>query len=172
MPPLWFHLVGCECTANSDGQIEVLAKCYHSDYIKYNYCYWYNLFAIMEPLKCPIFTNMRNNASFKWVNNVLNTCLKYSNIFGYFSCSKTYFNADIAFVDRADIKAYVGPPTLEARYEILRSCIHELLRVGILTHRQVCINITSLKSCFIILVASFLVCCLYLSYDMISHTYW
>ncbi|KAK9287076.1 hypothetical protein L1049_015486 [Liquidambar formosana] len=27
---------------------------------------------------------------------------------------------DIAFVDRADIKAYVGPPTLEACYEILR----------------------------------------------------
>ncbi|KAJ4756348.1 hypothetical protein LUZ62_090753 [Rhynchospora pubera] len=43
---------------------------------------------------------------------------------------------DIAFVDRADIKAYVGPPTLEARYEILRSCLHELLRVGILTHNQ------------------------------------
>ena len=28
---------------------------------------------------------------------------------------------DLAFVDRADIKAYVGPPGLEARYEILRS---------------------------------------------------
>ncbi|KNA18522.1 hypothetical protein SOVF_069910 [Spinacia oleracea] len=39
---------------------------------------------------------------------------------------------DIAFVDRADIKAYVGPPTLQARYEILRSCLHELLRSGIL----------------------------------------
>jgi AAA+ superfamily predicted ATPase len=44
---------------------------------------------------------------------------------------------DIAFVDRADIKAYVGPPTLQARYEILRSCLQELLRVGILTHTQV-----------------------------------
>ncbi|KAJ3675280.1 hypothetical protein LUZ60_004322 [Juncus effusus] len=43
---------------------------------------------------------------------------------------------DIAFVDRADIKAYVGPPTLQARYEILRSCLHELLRVGILTYPQ------------------------------------
>ncbi|KAF3338017.1 pachytene checkpoint protein 2 [Carex littledalei] len=43
---------------------------------------------------------------------------------------------DIAFVDRADIKAYVGPPTLEARYEILRSCVHELLRVGILILNQ------------------------------------
>lgn len=43
---------------------------------------------------------------------------------------------DIAFVDRADIKAYVGPPTLQARYEILRSCIQELFRVGILTYAQ------------------------------------
>lgn len=39
---------------------------------------------------------------------------------------------DIAFIDRADIKAYIGPPTLQARYEILRSCLEELLRTGIL----------------------------------------
>ncbi|XP_042499041.1 pachytene checkpoint protein 2 homolog isoform X2 [Macadamia integrifolia] len=43
---------------------------------------------------------------------------------------------DIAFVDRADIKAYVGPPTLPARYEILRSCIEELIRTGILTYPE------------------------------------
>uniref|UniRef100_A0A0R0JIL0 Pachytene checkpoint protein 2 homolog n=1 Tax=Glycine max TaxID=3847 RepID=A0A0R0JIL0_SOYBN len=43
---------------------------------------------------------------------------------------------DIAFVDRADIKAYVGPPTLQARYEILRSCLQELMRTGILTSLQ------------------------------------
>lgn len=43
---------------------------------------------------------------------------------------------DIAFVDRADIKAYVGPPTLEARYEILRSCVQELLRTGIINNLQ------------------------------------
>ncbi|KAA8542214.1 hypothetical protein F0562_023366 [Nyssa sinensis] len=43
---------------------------------------------------------------------------------------------DIAFVDRADIKAYVGPPTLQARYEILRSCLKELLRTGILSNSQ------------------------------------
>ncbi|PKU81647.1 pachytene checkpoint protein 2 homolog isoform X1 [Dendrobium catenatum] len=45
---------------------------------------------------------------------------------------------DIAFVDRADIKAYVGPPTLQARYEILRSCLQELLRTGILKYSQDC----------------------------------
>lgn len=44
--------------------------------------------------------------------------------------------ADIAFVDRADIKAYVGPPTLQARYEILRSCFQELLRTGILSSQE------------------------------------
>ncbi|KAL0356254.1 UNVERIFIED_CONTAM: Pachytene checkpoint protein 2 [Sesamum radiatum] len=43
---------------------------------------------------------------------------------------------DIAFVDRADIKAYVGPPTLQARYEILRSCLVELLRTGILSDSE------------------------------------
>lgn len=47
------------------------------------------------------------------------------------------FIADIAFVDRADIKAYVGPPTLQARYEILRSCLQELIRTGILANLQV-----------------------------------
>jgi len=35
---------------------------------------------------------------------------------------------DLAFVDRADIKAYVGPPGPEARYEILRSAFDELAR--------------------------------------------
>ncbi|CAJ2644604.1 pachytene checkpoint protein 2 homolog [Trifolium pratense] len=47
---------------------------------------------------------------------------------------------DIAFVDRADIKAYVGPPTLQARYEILRSCLQELMRSGILTSFEDCKN--------------------------------
>ena len=38
---------------------------------------------------------------------------------------------DLAFVDRADIKQFIGPPSEFARYEILRSCINELMRVGI-----------------------------------------
>ena len=46
-------------------------------------------------------------------------------------------SADIAFVDRADIKAYVGPPSLAARYEILRSCVKELYRVGLITFKSV-----------------------------------
>lgn len=43
---------------------------------------------------------------------------------------------DLAFVDRADIKQYIGPPDEIARYEILRSCLNELIRVGIITHDE------------------------------------
>ncbi|KAG2452939.1 hypothetical protein HYH02_002276 [Chlamydomonas schloesseri] len=39
---------------------------------------------------------------------------------------------DVAFVDRADIKAYIGPPTLAARYEMLRASIQELSRAGVI----------------------------------------
>eukprot|EP00897_Mesotaenium_endlicherianum_P000571 jgi/Mesen1/10514/ME000083S10019 len=40
---------------------------------------------------------------------------------------------DLAFVDRADIKQYIGPPGVAARYDILRSCILELMRASIIT---------------------------------------
>lgn len=39
---------------------------------------------------------------------------------------------DLAFVDRADIKCYIGPPGLRARYEILRSSVLELMHCGLL----------------------------------------
>lgn len=42
---------------------------------------------------------------------------------------------DDAFVDRADVKQYIGNPVLAARYTIMRSCVDELLRTGILTNR-------------------------------------
>ncbi|ESQ54848.1 hypothetical protein EUTSA_v10025089mg [Eutrema salsugineum] len=45
---------------------------------------------------------------------------------------------DVAFVDRADIKAYVGPPTLHVRYEILRSCVEELISKGIISNFEGC----------------------------------
>ena len=38
---------------------------------------------------------------------------------------------DAAFIDRADLKQYIGPPGPAARYEILRTCVHELGRVGL-----------------------------------------
>eukprot|EP00698_Gefionella_okellyi_P009065 TRINITY_DN2277_c0_g1_i1.p1 TRINITY_DN2277_c0_g1~~TRINITY_DN2277_c0_g1_i1.p1 ORF type:complete len:359 (-),score=73.20 TRINITY_DN2277_c0_g1_i1:42-1118(-) len=39
---------------------------------------------------------------------------------------------DLAFVDRADIKQYIGLPTPVAIYEILSSCMNELERAGIM----------------------------------------
>lgn len=38
---------------------------------------------------------------------------------------------DSAFLDRADIKQFIGPPALGARYEILRSGLNELIRCRI-----------------------------------------
>ena len=40
---------------------------------------------------------------------------------------------DLAFVDRADIKQYIGLPNARARYDILASCLRELSRVGIIS---------------------------------------
>ena len=37
---------------------------------------------------------------------------------------------DLAFVDRADIKQYIGPPSPDAIYQIYHSCIDELVKVG------------------------------------------
>jgi hypothetical protein len=39
---------------------------------------------------------------------------------------------DEAFVDRVDLKIHIGMPILKARYQILRSCVEELARVGII----------------------------------------
>ncbi len=40
---------------------------------------------------------------------------------------------DLAFVDRADIKQYIGPPSPAAIYKIYHSCILELMKVGVQT---------------------------------------
>ncbi|KAK3912213.1 Pachytene checkpoint protein 2-like protein [Frankliniella fusca] len=40
---------------------------------------------------------------------------------------------DLAFVDRADIKQYIGPPPVKGIYSILASCINELKRVSIIS---------------------------------------
>ncbi|PUU80630.1 P-loop containing nucleoside triphosphate hydrolase protein [Tuber borchii] len=39
---------------------------------------------------------------------------------------------DAAFLDRADIKQYVNPPTASAIYVILRTCLNELIRCGLI----------------------------------------
>lgn len=39
---------------------------------------------------------------------------------------------DAAFLDRADIKQYVNAPTASAIYVILRTCLNELIRCGLI----------------------------------------
>lgn len=39
---------------------------------------------------------------------------------------------DLAFIDRADIKEYIGLPNVESRYEIIRSCLNELIKKNII----------------------------------------
>ncbi|KAJ8717539.1 hypothetical protein PYW07_005469 [Mythimna separata] len=43
---------------------------------------------------------------------------------------------DVAFVDRADIKRRVGPPSARAAYEILRGCCGELMARGLVAPRE------------------------------------
>ncbi|XP_032520193.2 pachytene checkpoint protein 2 homolog [Danaus plexippus] len=43
---------------------------------------------------------------------------------------------DVAFVDRADIKRRVGPPSERAAYEILRGCCGELMARGVVAPRE------------------------------------
>ncbi|EDQ91240.1 uncharacterized protein MONBRDRAFT_1680, partial [Monosiga brevicollis MX1] len=43
---------------------------------------------------------------------------------------------DVAFVDRADLKIHVGPPSLAARYRILHLALSELVRKGIVSTAQ------------------------------------
>lgn len=43
---------------------------------------------------------------------------------------------DIAFLDRADIKQYLGPPSAAAIFQIYSTCIEELIRVnGIVNYK-------------------------------------
>jgi pachytene checkpoint protein 2 len=44
---------------------------------------------------------------------------------------------DEALVDRADLKVYLGNPIVEARFEILKSCLLELMRAGIIVDEVV-----------------------------------
>lgn len=42
---------------------------------------------------------------------------------------------DLAFVDRADIKQYIGPPSEKGIYNIYLSCLEELMKVTELSGR-------------------------------------
>ncbi|KAF1324739.1 Thyroid receptor-interacting protein 13, partial [Globisporangium splendens] len=61
----------------------------------------------------------------------LDSLKNYSNVL-ILTTSNITEAIDVAFVDRADIKQYIGLPSSHARYEILRSCVDELRRVHII----------------------------------------
>ena len=72
--------------------------------------------------------------SIKQLPNVL--ILTTSNITG---------SIDLAFVDRADIKQYIGPPTQAAIYQIYLSAIQELIAKGIIASSSI-MNYSTLKT--------------------------
>jgi len=60
--------------------------------------------------------------------------LKYSKNVLIMSTSNLASAIDSAFIDRADIVQYIGLPPQDAVYWIIRSCLTELMRTGIIKH--------------------------------------
>ncbi|MBN3322063.1 PCH2 protein, partial [Atractosteus spatula] len=52
---------------------------------------------------------------------------------------------DLAFVDRADIKQYIGPPSPEAIFNIYLSCLDELMRCQIICPKEQLLTYRELK---------------------------
>lgn len=52
---------------------------------------------------------------------------------------------DLAFVDRADIKQYIGPPSSKAIYKIYHSCIKELVRTSIISPATQILDLRALE---------------------------
>lgn len=52
---------------------------------------------------------------------------------------------DDAFIDRADIKRYIGNPGEESRFAILKDCIQELIRVGIIRNNLEWVEYAEMK---------------------------
>ncbi|XP_063113984.1 pachytene checkpoint protein 2 homolog isoform X1 [Cavia porcellus] len=52
---------------------------------------------------------------------------------------------DVAFVDRADIKQYVGPPSAAAIFRIYLSCLEELMKCQIIYPRQQLLTLRELE---------------------------
>ncbi|XP_035241560.1 pachytene checkpoint protein 2 homolog [Anguilla anguilla] len=53
---------------------------------------------------------------------------------------------DLAFVDRADIKQYIGPPSTEAIFNIYHSCLEELMKCQIIYPRQQLLTMFELQT--------------------------
>lgn len=69
---------------------------------------------------------------------------KFSNVI-ILTTSNVTGAIDLAFVDRADIKQYIGPPSVNAIFSIYHSCITELMRVGIISPVQQILGIRDLE---------------------------
>ncbi|MEE6520122.1 hypothetical protein FKM82_017922 [Ascaphus truei] len=52
---------------------------------------------------------------------------------------------DMAFVDRADIKQYIGPPSAAAIFKIYLSCVEELMKCQIIYPRQQLLTLRDLE---------------------------
>lgn len=55
---------------------------------------------------------------------------RYSNVV-ILTTSNVTEKIDLAFVDRADIKQYIGPPSVKGIYSIYLSCLEELMKVTV-----------------------------------------
>ncbi|CAB1333864.1 unnamed protein product [Coregonus sp. 'balchen'] len=53
---------------------------------------------------------------------------------------------DLAFVDRADIKQYIGPPSVEGIFNIYLSCLEELMKCQIIYPRQQLLTMFELET--------------------------
>lgn len=62
----------------------------------------------------------------------LDNLKQYSNVL-IMATSNVTEAIDLAFVDRADIKQYIGPPPVKGIYKILTSCLDELKRTNIIS---------------------------------------
>ncbi|XP_044736682.1 pachytene checkpoint protein 2 homolog [Chrysoperla carnea] len=84
--------------------------------------------------------------SIRVVNAVLtqiDQMCKYNNVF-ILTTSNMTEAIDLAFVNRADIKQFIALPSAHAIYQVYYTCLQELLRVGIISPRDVILPHTAL----------------------------
>ncbi|XP_071528163.1 pachytene checkpoint protein 2 homolog isoform X2 [Panulirus ornatus] len=75
---------------------------------------------------------------------------KYSNVL-IVTTSNISGTIDLAFVDRADIKQYIGLPSRAAIYQIYHSCINEMKRTGIIVDSEMIFTLRELQTTNMIL---------------------
>ena len=81
------------------------------------------------------------------VNAVLtqiDTIKQHSNVI-IMTTSNITGTIDLAFVDRADIKQYIGPPSAEACYAMLSGSLRELMSKGLIVSDEIIYSLSSLN---------------------------